>query len=236
MTPTERIPLAGLLSEHSQSGLRAAADRIQSGAVFVYPTETIYGIGGSSAVSGVKERIFKAKRRVPGNELILIAPDRSFFSAIPFIMPPTAEALARAFWPGHLTLVLPLRGSAASVSIRISRHPFIEAIFRYLDAPLFSTSANVSGRAYVNDLETIAALFARKIDFLIDAGLLPESQPSTVVKVGFDGAVRVLREGSIKVERIFEAVDRYGRMISGSVLVPLFAIVPVDYSSKTGYN
>ena len=207
--PTERISLAGLLSEHSQSSLRAAAGRIKSGAVFVYPTETIYGIGGSSTVSDVKERIFKAKHRAPGNELILIAPDLSFFSAIPFMMPPAAEALARAFWPGRLTLVLPLRGSAASLlAIRVSRHPFIEAIFRYLDAPLFSTSANVSGRAYVNDLETIAALFAGKIDFLIDAGLLPESQPSTVVNVGSDGAVQILREGAITVEQIFAAADR----------------------------
>jgi L-threonylcarbamoyladenylate synthase len=206
MTPTERIALAGLLNEHFPSGLRIVADRIKDGALFVYPTETIYGLGGSSAVFGVKERISQAKRRAPGDKLILVAPDRSFFSNIPLIMPLSAEILAAAFWPGRLTLVLPLRETATSLAIRVTQHPFIEAIFRYLDAPLFSTSANVSGKAYINDPAIISVLFAGEIDFLIDAGPLPESQPSTVVKVGLDGAVQVLREGAIEARRIFEAV------------------------------
>ncbi|MGA3052148.1 MAG: L-threonylcarbamoyladenylate synthase [Chitinispirillaceae bacterium] len=208
MTPTERITLAGLLKEQCQTGLRTIADRIKNGAIFVYPTETIYGLGGSSAVFGVKKRISEIKQRAAGNELILIAPDRSFFSTIPLIMPLSAEALAAAFWPGRLTLVLPLREAATSLAIRVTQHPFIEAIFRYLDAPLFSTSANLSGKAYVNDPAIISGLFAGKVDFMIDAGPLPESLPSTVVKVGLNGTVQVLREGAIEARRIFEAAGQ----------------------------
>jgi L-threonylcarbamoyladenylate synthase len=208
MTPTEHFLLEDLLKEHAGSlpsgRLRVIADCIGRGAVFVYPTETIYGIGGSSAVPGVKERIFRAKRRAPDNDLILIAPDRAFFSRIPLIVPPAAEALAAAFWPGRLTLVLPLRHEAASVAIRVARHPFIDAIFPFLEAPLYSTSANISGEAYTNDPARISAIFAGKIDFFIDAGSLPASPPSTVVKIGRDGTAELLREGAIPADRIEE--------------------------------
>ncbi len=210
MTPTDQIALKDLLAGHGEKSssvsLRSIAGRIRAGAIFIYPTETIYGIGGSQSVPGVKERIFQAKQRAPDNELILIAPDRTFFSKIPLIVPPSAEILAAAFWPGRLTLVLPLRNEAASIAIRIVQHPFIEAIFRFLDAPLFSTSANISGEAYRDDPAAISALFAGRIDFMIDAGRLPESPASTVVKVGRDGAVEVLRKGAIGTDRIREAL------------------------------
>lgn len=210
MTPTDHFQLSDLLPGNgeiaSSEGLRSIAERIRRGAIFVYPTETIYGIGGSQAVPAAKDRIFKAKRRAADNDLILIAPDRSFFSQIPLIFPSSAEKLAEAFWPGKLTLVLPLRNDAAGVAIRIVKHPFIEAIFRFLDAPLFSTSANISGEAYVDDPAAISALFAGKVDFMIDAGRLPESPASTVVKVGRDGAVEVLRTGAIGIGPIKEVL------------------------------
>jgi L-threonylcarbamoyladenylate synthase len=205
MTPTETYPLAALLDDHTGTLISSLADRIRRGALFCYPTETIYGIGGSFSVSGVRERIFSAKRRPADSNLILIAPDFSFFSKIPLIVPDTARLLAAAFWPGPLTLVLQQRDASSTVGIRVTRHPFIDALFRHLEDPIYSTSANVSGAAYVNDPAKIAFLFAGKIDFFVKAGPLPASPPSTVVRADPDGSIVVLREGAIDRGRIIEA-------------------------------
>lgn len=177
------------------------------GAVFVYPTETVYGIGGVCTIHSVKDRILHAKERDACLPMILIAPSRSFFSKLPLEFPPAAETLVGEFWPGVLTLVLPASAGGDDIAIRVSMHPCIEALFTHLEAPLYSTSANMSGKEYVNDPDVIFSFFSGSVDFMIDAGPLPPSLPSTVVKVGRDDAVAVLREGAIEAARIFDALS-----------------------------
>jgi L-threonylcarbamoyladenylate synthase len=206
MTNPERISLATLLEPtHGRIKLEYIAHAAEQGAVFVYPTETIYGIGGLCNVKGVKEKILFIKQRPPKQPMILIAPDRSFFSKLPVLFSPSAERLARRFWPGKLTMVLPSPETEEGVALRVSNHPFINAIFRYFDQPLFSTSANISGKEYVNDPEKICLNFSGRIDVFIDAGFLPQSLPSTVVKIGTDDTVSIVREGAVSSQEIFEA-------------------------------
>lgn len=207
MTRLERIPLDTLLKgEHCQERLKHFAMAVKDGALFIYPTETIYGIGGVFNVPGVKENILLAKQKPPDHAMILIAPDRSFFSEAAVVFPPCAERLAQAFWPGMLTVVLPSPVTEQGIAVRVSRHPFITALFRYIDSPIFSTSANRSGEEYVNDIELIESLFVQTIDFLVDAGPLQFSLPSTVVRIGSDDTVTVLREGAVSSERIFNTL------------------------------
>jgi L-threonylcarbamoyladenylate synthase len=204
MTSPERIPLTSLLETGpcAVSLLKNIAAAIDKGAIFVYPTETIYGIGGGYGSPDVEAAIFRAKKRISSAPLILIASDRSFFNALSLTFPPAAETLARVFWPGMLTLVLPSPFKPEGIAVRVSSHPFITALFEHCITPLYSTSANMSGEAYVNDPDIIYSQFSGVIDFMIDAGPLPASPPSTVVRVGADNALEVVREGVIPVEKI----------------------------------
>jgi L-threonylcarbamoyladenylate synthase len=198
MTKSERIPLNTLLEKSDgRNKIEHIAHAVRGGAVFIYPTETIYGLGGAWDVGGVKERILSVKRKASDNPLILIAPDRNCFSKLPVIFPHTAELLASEFWPGMLTLVLPSSSDERGIGVRVSDHPFVSELFRYLDQPIISTSANLSGEPYINDPEKIYSVFSGAIDLFIDAGPLPPSLPSTVVRIYTDGTMRMLREGAI---------------------------------------
>jgi L-threonylcarbamoyladenylate synthase len=207
MTKPERIQLHTLLEKpRNRKKIEQIAEAVKRGAVFVYPTETIYGLGGACTIPEVKKKILAAKQRPADQPMILIAPDRTFFSKLPIVFPPPAERLARVFWPGMLTMVLPSMNTERGVAVRVSRHPFIKALFRYIDQPLFSTSANRGGEAYVNDPDLIYSIFFKAIDFFIDAGPLPLSPPSTVVKIGNNNMVTVLREGAVSLQDIFAAL------------------------------
>lgn len=208
MTKPERIPLNILLeTRQGPEKFEDLADAVRQGAVFIYPTETIYGIGGAYNVRGVREKIFSAKRRAAHQRLILIASDRSCFSNLSITFTPSAERLAQKFWPGMLTLVLPSPNERQGIAVRVSEHPFLKELFRYIDVPIFSTSANLSGESYANDPGKICSLFSGVVDYFIDAGILPLSLPSTVVRIGMDDAVTVLREGAVSSRDVFASLQ-----------------------------
>ncbi|HUI91895.1 MAG TPA: L-threonylcarbamoyladenylate synthase [Chitinivibrionales bacterium] len=204
---TERIPLDALLSG-ADAGTRmtALANRVMNGAVFIYPTETIYGIGGRADSKEVENRIRSIKERQKVSPLILIADDIKQFKSFHLNFPPNAKLLADKFWPGNITLVLPAKNRPDGIGVRISDYPFITTLYTHIDVPIFSTSVNLSDQPYVNDPDTIYKLFDGKIDFMVDAGKLPESKPSSVVKVNEDGEVEIVREGVIPKEKIFRIV------------------------------
>ncbi len=203
----EKIPLSALLGgPHSQGLLQSISGRIEAGEIAIYPTETIYGIGGRADSSDVKNKIVKAKQREPRQPMILIAANKENFIDFNVHFSPIAEILARRFWPGNLTMVLPFENKAAAIGVRVSDHPFIRELFKTVKTPLFSTSANRSGHAYVNDPAVIYSLFKDRVDFMIDAGALPPSPPSTVVKILSDDRVEILREGKIPKEEILSVV------------------------------
>lgn len=192
----ERYSLNEVLAPGKHDLLVSIVHLINSHAVFIYPTETIYGIGGVYHSETVKKRIYEAKQRPPEHALILLGANLSAFDALDLIWPPSAQALAAAFWPGPLTLVLPRRNAEAT-GLRVSHHPFIVALSRYCNIPIFSTSANKSGIPYSNDSQAIYEQFKTTVDFMVDAGPLPFSLPSTIVKITADDSVSLLREGVI---------------------------------------
>jgi L-threonylcarbamoyladenylate synthase len=182
--------------------LRSVCDRILSGEVFIYPTETIYGIGGRADREDVARRIAKAKKRKFDRQIILLADDKNAFDKFDIEFPSAAQALAEGFWPGFLTLVLPRKNHNKTLGVRASNHPFVKAIYTLITVPIYSTSANMSDTEYKNDPEEIASTFSNSIDFMIDAGRLPPSAPSTIVSVSRENKVEILREGAILREDI----------------------------------
>jgi L-threonylcarbamoyladenylate synthase len=204
---TERISLASLAhSGKSAENLDKLVGRINQGAVFVYPTETIYGIGGRADSEDVEKRIRSIKGRHKVSPLILIAADVKHFNSLGLRFTRSARLLAEKFWPGNLTLIVQSTRTRDGVGIRISDHPFITALYTRLDVPLFSTSANISDTPYANDPDAIFNTFRGKVDFMIDAGVLPESMPSTVARIAEDDTVEILREGVVPAERVMQTV------------------------------
>jgi L-threonylcarbamoyladenylate synthase len=182
-----------------------AADRL-----IAYPTETVYGFGGVVSPAAVAA-LSALKRREPLKPflLLLLVPEQA-----PGVQwTDAARTVARAFWPGPLTLVLPaaetafpagIRTSDGTVALRASPHAAVLALLAALDAPLTSSSANAPGAAPARDAGEVARALAEldATDVLIlDGGRLPQSQPSTVVAVA-DSTLRVLRAGAVSDDEL----------------------------------
>lgn len=202
MTKLNRISVTDFLNQDASSpAFQELIKSIGEGALFIYPTETIYGIGGIPE-KGVEERIYKAKVRKPDNPLLLISSSLDHFSFLNLKINKIAEKLAEKFWPGNLTMILPHQGDESiKTGIRVSNHPFIRKLCENLKKPIFSTSANISGEDYKNNADFIFQTFKENVDLMFDMGELPQSEPSTVVMVEKDG-VKVLREGVIRKAEI----------------------------------
>jgi len=210
----ERIQLDRLIEPGNEHLIRDVASQIARGAVFVYPTETIYGIGGSTLVASVHGAIYEAKKRPAGNPMIHLAGKSSVFGSMLDNAPDAVHYLTKKFWPGLLTIVIATETNPDGTAIRVSDHPFISLLYNYFDFPIYSTSANVSGEQYNPDPDYIYSSLRHGIDFMIDAGHLPPSPPSTLIKFTNLCTVKVLREGVLTKKILTDALQSGGYSIS----------------------
>jgi L-threonylcarbamoyladenylate synthase len=195
-----------------QAGRAAAVAVLRSGGIVALPTDTVYGIAVDLATPGGIERLFAAKRRPSEKAVMLLLADVGQARAIGE-WPPTATALADAFWPGGLTVVvrqdpavsLPaaLTGGAATIALRVPDHPAPRALAAAL-GPLPTTSANVSGEPEAATAQAIVEQLGDAIELVLDGGPAHGGLPSTVVDCTVDPP-RILRAGAIEPARI-EAV------------------------------
>lgn len=205
----ERIKLLDLLEPLNDTLFCQLAAEIENGAIFVYPTETIYGVGGSTELHGIDENIYNAKHRPIDKSMIQLAPNLESFSSENIEIPPAADCLAKMFWPGLLTIVVPTKEHPDNLlAIRVSNHPFLVKLFKYISFPIYSTSANISGKSYNPDPDYIYKTFKTEIDFMIDGGVLPPSEPSTVVKVDAENKATLLREGVLSKVLIKDTLEK----------------------------
>lgn len=195
------------------TGLTRAAAILSAGGLVAFPTETVYGLGGDARSDRAVARIFDAKGRPRFNPLIVHVPDLA--TARRYAMfDATAEALAAAFWPGPLTLVLPLRDDAGlsplvtagltTVAIRVPAHPLARALLTGFDGPLAAPSANPSGKVSPTRAEHVAAGLTGKIDAILDGGPCAVGVESTIL--GLDGPPALLRPGGIPSEALEAAL------------------------------
>ncbi len=190
-------------------GLAEAAALLRNGELVAFPTETVYGLGGDARSDLAVARIFAAKGRPRFNPLIVHVPDLAAARQIA-IFDDIAEDIAAAFWPGPLTLVLPLRPSAAlsplvtadlpSVAIRIPAHPIAQALLRAFGGPLAAPSANPSGRISPTRAAHVLDGLAGRIAAVLDGGPCDVGVESTIL--GLDGPPTLLRPGGIPVEAL----------------------------------
>jgi L-threonylcarbamoyladenylate synthase len=193
------------------SGLERAVAHVRAGGLLAYPTETVYGFGGSLASDAVAAVLALKGRGVTRPVLLLVA---SPADAPGLLWSEEARELARVFWPGALTLILAdpgqryppgVRSPSGGVGVRRCAHAVPMRLVEALGAPVTSTSANVPGEAPARSGDEAAEVAARLgvgPDMLVlDAGQLPESPPSTVVDCA-GATARVVREGAIPISRL----------------------------------
>ncbi|HPW18020.1 MAG TPA: L-threonylcarbamoyladenylate synthase [Candidatus Aminicenantes bacterium] len=213
MSATRVIRLRPAGESVPEAGEIAAA--LRAGAVAAYPTETFYALGAAAFGRRAVERVYRLKGRAPGKPLPVIASGLDMVREISGPPPPGFLALAGELWPGPLTLVLPaapgmpgfLAGPGRTIAVRVPPLAWLRGLLRELGEPLTATSANLSGERELSDPREVEAVFAGRIELLVDGGPAPGGLPSTIVDLSGDRP-RVLREGRIAGARIEALLGR----------------------------
>ncbi|MCY9579979.1 L-threonylcarbamoyladenylate synthase [Paenibacillus alvei] len=217
-----------------QEGIIDGAAILAAGGTVAFPTETVYGLGADARDTKAVECIFTAKGRPSDNPLIVHIADLSQLEELVLPYSDTAARLMDQFWPGPLTIVLPVRPGAVSprvtagldtVGVRMPGHDTALALIRASGCPVAAPSANRSGRPSPTRAEHVHEDLDGRIDAIVDGGATGVGVESTVVEL-IGSRVHVLRPGGITTAMLQEvasevtidpAVDPNGGMIKAKV-------------------
>ena len=194
-------------TEHGLAAIAEAGKIIRDGGLVVFPTETVYGLGGDATNPLAASRIYAAKGRPSDNPLIIHLADASDVSAYA-VTCPLFVRFAEAFMPGPLTVILPVRpnipkevtAGLSTVAVRIPRHPVARALIRAAGVPIAAPSANLSGSPSPTSGDHVIADLDGRVDMIIDGGDADIGLESTIVKIEDDSSVTLLRPGGITIE------------------------------------
>jgi L-threonylcarbamoyladenylate synthase len=195
------------------AGIAKAAKLLAAGALVAFPTETVYGLGGDARSDRAVAGIFAAKGRPSFNPLIVHLPDLAAVDRIA-VLGPKARDLAQAFWPGPLTLVLPLREGAGisplvsagltTVAVRVPAHPLAQRLLAAFGGPIAAPSANPSGRVSPTRADHVLGGLSGRIAAVLDGGPCAVGLESTIVLADPDPVL--LRPGGLPVEALEAAL------------------------------
>jgi len=218
---------ADILSTHTPALFDTAAQRavelLRAGNVVALPTETVYGLAANALDARAVDRIYEIKGRPAHNPIIVHVAGVEMAERCVADWPASAGRLAAAFWPGPLTLVLPrskaipdvVTAGGATVGVRWSSHPFIQAVIRQCDFPLAAPSANLSSRLSPTNAEHVRRQLGGRVPLIVDGGPCQVGLESTVLDLTGDPA-RVLRPGMIHEESL--------RAVAGNIQSPASSI------------
>ena len=197
-----------VLLQPDQGGITRAARLLRSGALVALPTETVYGLAGDARNPDAIAAIYAAKGRPAHNPLIVHVAGLEQAQLYALLDGPLL-ALARAFWPGPLTLLAPLRAGHGladavtaglpDVALRVPAHPVAQALLRAFDGPLAAPSANPSGRISPTNAAHVVAGLGGRIAGIVDAGACPVGVESSILGL-HDGTPVILRAGGLSAE------------------------------------
>ena len=194
-----------------------AAGLLRTGRLVALPTETVYGLAANALDAEAVRRIYEAKGRPAHNPIIVHVNSRAMARRCVRSWPDTAERLARAFWPGPLTLVLPradliprvVTAGGETVGVRWPSHPFIQAVIHACGFPLAAPSANRSTQVSPTTARHVIAALAGRIRLVVDGGPCPVGIESTVLDLTVNPP-RVLRPGMIHEESLRATLAKRG--------------------------
>ncbi len=174
--------------------LAEAAQMLRSGGLVGFPTETVYGLGADATNPQAIERLNQVKGRPPEKPYSWHVHSVEQLRELVGEIPPLAQQLIKAFWPGPLTIVMPTKRGV--VGFRLPDHPVARAFLRACTVPVVAPSANRSGSAPPTDAKEVVAALDGDVDCLLDSGPTKLGRESTVVEI-VDGRLEIRREGAI---------------------------------------
>ncbi|MGZ2256720.1 L-threonylcarbamoyladenylate synthase [Roseobacter sp. A03A-229] len=208
MTPTRPLTL-----RPDAAGIDQAAGLLARGALVAFPTETVYGLGADARNGEAVAAIYAAKGRPSFNPLIVHLPSTDAARAL-VQWGDTADRLAQAFWPGPLTLVLPLReghglsglvtAGLPTVALRVPAQPSAQTLLRAFGGPVAAPSANPSGRISATTAAHVVDGLGDTVAAVLNDGPCAVGLESTII--GLDGAPTLLRAGGLPLEAIEAAL------------------------------
>ncbi len=189
--------------------LTEAAYILKNGGLVAFPTETVYGLGANALDEKAVSGIFTAKGRPGDNPLIVHILEFSDLKSLVKSIPPMAETLAQAFWPGPLTMIfnkeeiIPYRtsGNLETVAIRMPAHPIARLLIQYTGLPIAAPSANRSTKPSPTRASHVLEDFNGRIDMLLDGGSCDFGLESTVLDLTTE-IPTILRPGSVTFEML----------------------------------
>ena len=193
-----------------------ALEVLKFGGVIVYPTDTVYGLGANALDELAALKIFRIKERDLSKPLPILIKNLIWAKELAFI-DSKHEKFLNKVWPGKTTVIFPKKGivpsvttaGVASVGLRVPDYPFVDKLLGKFGYPLTGISANVSGNEATNDIERVVNDFKgknRRPDLVIDVGLLPKTDPSTVVDLTGDQP-KILRVGPSKPDQLMKLLE-----------------------------
>jgi L-threonylcarbamoyladenylate synthase len=217
LNPNRPSSPAEILPTHTaalfQAAVARAAELLRAGEVVALPTETVYGLAANALDARAVARIFEVKGRPANNPVIVHVASRELARECVAGWPPLADRLARSFWPGPLTLVLPrsekipgvVTADGPTVGVRWSAHPFIQAVIQECGFPLAAPSANLSNAVSPTSATHVNAVLGGKIRLIVDGGQSQVGIESTVLDLTANPP-RILRPGMIHAGTLRAAV------------------------------
>jgi len=207
------MPNATEVLQADARGFDRAAAIWRDGGLVAFPTETVYGLGADARDDVAVARIFEAKGRPSFNPLIVHVESAARARDL-VAWSDAAEIVASAFWPGPLTLVLPLRAGAGlsplltadlpTLAVRVPAHPVARALLAAFGGPVAAPSANPSGRISPTEAAHVLAGLGGRIDAVVDGGACQVGVESTIL--GLVGAATLLRPGGVPAEALEAAL------------------------------
>jgi len=190
--------------EPKPARIEAARDVLRAGGVVALPTETYYGLAVDSSRGPAVSKLNRLKGKDEHSPVLLLAADVAQVECVSTAPPPTFALLARAFWPGPLTLVLPaamgvssqITGGLGTVGVRVPGIALPRMLAEVLGSPLTGVSANLHGRRPPRTAGEVAEAFPEGVDLLLDGGSTPGGAPSTLVDLT-GPKPRLLRPGIV---------------------------------------
>ncbi len=190
-------------------GLRATVAVLRGGGVAIFPTDTVYGVGACPEAEEALRRIFEAKGRPVDKPLQLLCASRAAARRRAAAWPRTVEALARRYWPGALTIVLPAGADVpaqaqreGTVALRVPGDAVTRRLARACGGCIAATSANRSGGPDPRTADEARAQIGDQVDVVLDGGPAAVGTPSTVIQWSAVAGLAVVREGAVPAREV----------------------------------
>lgn len=201
-----------LISLNDPAAYEKTAAVIRAGGVVAFPTDTVYGIGVSAFNKKAIEKIYKVKGRSQLKAIPILIGEVEDLDQITSPIPFSIHRIIDTFWPGALTLILPLLpelpdnlSPATTIGLRLPDHDQVRNLLRET-GPLAATSANLSGEKSALTADDVLEQLEGRIDLILDGGPVPGGQASTVLDCTQE-KLKVLREGPVSLESILRVLD-----------------------------